>query len=242
MSSFLEAVRFLTIFPVWGKPQPERLKRASAWFPAVGLLLGFILYLANWLLGLSLPEQVVSVGLVLLLVVMTGGIHLDGLADAADGLFGGRDREQALEIMKDSRIGAFGVMAIVFVLLTKVLLLSLLAGDVRVATVLTLPVLGRFSVCFAGALFGAAKSEGLGSDLNGVGLFEVLMAALTTVAVAVVAFRTGALAVLLGVVLFVLVASFLMARRLGGMTGDTYGALIELTELWTLLLVVAFLL
>lgn len=242
MSGFLEAIRFLSIFPVPGKSKPESLGRATAFFPLIGLIFGLILFLANWLLLLILPEQISNIFLILVLLVLSGGIHLDGLADTCDGLFSGKGREEALKIMKDSRIGTFGVVAIALILLLKVSLLSFLFGEIKGAALIAMPIFGRFSTAFAAMLFGAAKEKGVGKSFStGVGIIELVIAALTTVIVAVLLFRFQALPMLLGLVMFVLVTSFLISRRVGGMTGDTFGALIELTEAWTLLLAVAFL-
>lgn len=242
MSSFVEAVRFLSIFPVPGESKPESLGRATAFFPLIGLIFGLILFLVDWFLLLILPEQISNIFLILVLLILSGGIHLDGLADTCDGLFSGKGREETLKIMKDSHIGTFGVVAIALILLLKVSLLSSLSGEVRVATLIAMPVFARFSTAFAAMLFGAAKEKGLGKFFStGVGAIELVIASLTTVIVAVFLFRFQALPMLLGLVMFVLITSLLISRRIGGMTGDTYGALIELTESLALLLAVIFL-
>src|SRR5262249_40082429 len=119
--SFLVAVSFLTIVPVKaGVVGSAELSRSLAFFPLVGLLLGVVLAGMAWLIPPGATAGLVGVGLTALLAVLTGGFHLDGLADVFDGLGGGRgDRERMLAIMKDSRIGAHGAAALVLVLMGK---------------------------------------------------------------------------------------------------------------------------
>jgi adenosylcobinamide-GDP ribazoletransferase len=119
--SFLAALTFLTIIPIRTRRAfPERaVGRAMSWFPAVGLVIGLLTAAALYGLTRLLPGWVPEAGALVFLVVLTGALHIDGLADSFDGLFGGRDREARLRIMKDTRIGAYGLAAVVCVLLLK---------------------------------------------------------------------------------------------------------------------------
>ncbi|RYF36676.1 MAG: adenosylcobinamide-GDP ribazoletransferase, partial [Comamonadaceae bacterium] len=136
---FLLALQFFTRIPVTGRLadwvgySPELLRASAAHFPGVGLLVGLGAALAYGLLITVLPDSLFSPLLAAALstavtVLLTGGFHEDGLADVADGLGGSHERDCALEIMKDSRVGAFGAMALVLALLAKVLALGLLGS------------------------------------------------------------------------------------------------------------------
>lgn len=262
MRRLLLAFRFLSIFPLGsGREQcrggplgpqngvgrvdlkvdhyiEDELGRSTAFFPLVGLGFGLVLYITNRFLLLILPAEVVNVFLVLLWVTLSGGLHVDGLADTADGLFGSTKKTEALKIMKDSRSGVFGVIAIVSLLLLKVSLLGVLPGSVKGASLLIAPALGRWTVPLVALLFPAVREEGLGKIFSkSVGVFELVLASVTAVLIAVIFLKFASLFVLLGAVLFAVVLGFLITKRIGGMTGDTFGALIELTEVLVLLIV-----
>jgi adenosylcobinamide-GDP ribazoletransferase len=136
--------------------------RSTAFFPAVGLLLGLILAALAWAAQWCFPEQVRAALLVTGLIVLTGGIHLDGFMDSIDGLLSGRPRERKLEIMRDSRVGAFGVTGAVCLLLTKYTLILGLPGQSLTWVLITVPVLSRWSMVFAITAFPYARLEGLG--------------------------------------------------------------------------------
>ncbi len=156
MKAFGSALRFLTLLP-WGRSRKFDPGPMLPWFPVVGLCLGLGLALFNLLAFLFWPAPVVAVLDVVLLLALTGALHLDGIADAADGLLGTRPREQALEIMKDSRVGAMGLAAVVCVLGLKwaglaavleqesgwsaCLILSLVPGYARTGMLLGIKVL-----------------------------------------------------------------------------------------------------
>ena len=136
---FLLAVQFFTRIPItgrlaaWAGFSPELLRASAGHFPGVGLVVGVVAAAAFALVNAALPEShftplVAAVLSTVVTVLLTGGFHEDGLADVADGLGGSYDRERALEIMKDSRVGAFGAMALVLALLAKVALLALLGS------------------------------------------------------------------------------------------------------------------
>lgn len=232
MRPFLIALQFLTSLPVRldGLPEPQQIGNSLLCYPLVGLLLGVIL----WLLSLALAGAAPPLQAALLLaawVALTGALHLDGLADSADAWLGGfGDRERTLEIMKDPRSGPIAVSVLVLLLLLKfVALWTLLAQDGRLALLLA-PLLGR------GALLGLflttayVRPGGLGHALaehmprRQVWVVLVLMAL-----VCMLVGAGGWTAVAITVVVGLLVRRSL-CRRLGGTTGDTAGALLELVE------------
>ena len=157
------ALTFLTKLPwPWRGPADETaLARSMFWFPWVGALLGLIFWGAWAGLQKILPAPAAAALLLALTVWVTGGLHLDGLADTADGLGGGRTPEEALRIMKDSRVGAFGVISLILALVLKFSLFLSLATQTRGAGVLLLfPVISRWSMVLLAYLSPYARAEG----------------------------------------------------------------------------------
>jgi adenosylcobinamide-GDP ribazoletransferase len=238
MGSLILAVRFLTVVPVPGRELQgaSALGRAAWWFPVVGLLLG--VGLAGVLVALHtlFPPLVAAVLLVAVWKAVTGGIHLDGLADSLDGL-AGRDPARRLAIMRDSRIGVFGAIGLILCLLLVVAALADLSGSVRVRLLVLAPVVGRVAPLLVGGwLRPATPGQGLGAAFAaGLSRWAGPLSGLAGLALG------GALlgpwgAVIAGVawILAILWAWF-AARRLGGLTGDVLGAVVELAELGVLL-------
>ncbi|MCK4417495.1 MAG: adenosylcobinamide-GDP ribazoletransferase, partial [Candidatus Latescibacteria bacterium] len=184
MRHFFIAIQFLTVIPVPRRLRmtDEDLGRSMAYFPLVGLLLGGILYGLSRAIVLVFPERIADLGCVLALVLLTGGLHLDGLADTADAFFSREDRRRMLEIMRESQIGPMGAAVIVFALLLKFELLSGLSPQVKGPTLILMPVIGRWAVVFQAAMLPYARaSQGLGTAFNRyVGIREVLLSTLFT--------------------------------------------------------------
>jgi adenosylcobinamide-GDP ribazoletransferase len=162
-------------------------------------------------------------------------LHLDGLADSADGIFGGRDRQHRLDIMRDSRIGTFGVLALAGVLLLKVRALDLLVGETRMHALVLAPLLGRWAQVATAVCSRPARDEGLGALLvRNVRPRELLWASTFSLVV------TFLLAGVVGLLLFAVTAGVTLAlthayhRQLGGVTGDTFGATGETIETFAL--------
>ncbi len=241
MRSLRLAIRFLTRIPLPGdhEASPEDLARSVAWYPAVGLLVGGLLALAARLLRASPLAPIAAAAILAVLpALITGGLHEDGLADAADGLLSGRGPERALEIMRDSRVGAFGGLALAAVLLLR---LGLVAG--------TDP--GRWGLALITSHIAARAAAppllfGLDYARAGQGLAEPLIAGLREEHVAAALGGAAALLLLLagptGLVLIAAVAGVATAcgvgayRAVGGITGDLAGAAVALSELSCLLI------
>jgi adenosylcobinamide-GDP ribazoletransferase len=230
------AFAFLTRLPVWAGPLREGdLGRSVAFFPLVGLILGLVLTgLGFALQGVLAPTLLALLG-VALLALMTGGLHLDGVADLFDAVGGGRgDRARMLQIMRDSRIGAHGAAALVLVLLAKVLALAQVIERRDFAAVLLFPTIGRWAVVPAIVLLPYARPEGLGRAFNGEARARELVIAtvLLAVAVAALGLRLAVPAAAAGLV--VMLFGSWLRWRLGGLTGDAYGAAVELGEVTAL--------
>jgi adenosylcobinamide-GDP ribazoletransferase len=214
--------------------------RSSALFPVVGLLLGAVLVVLDRGLARLLPPDPSNALLAGTLVILSGGLHLDGLADSADGLFGGRTREQRLAIMRDSRIGAFGALALVVVLLVQWSALVSLAGAERTPALLLFPMLGRTSLVIALAAFPYARPQGLGTLFRRcVWPWPALVALVSSLAIAGLLFAVGGLLIWSATVLATFSLGAVISARLGGLTGDSYGAICELTQVIVLLLLLS---
>jgi len=197
--------------------------------------LGLILVFINWLLHSFVTSGLLSVLLVTALILATRGLHLDGLADTVDGLGAGGDRERVLAIMDDSHIGVFGVAAIVLVILIKAQAIDAL-GDNRWRALLLAPVLSRWAMVLLAYRSKSAK-EGLGSlMIANMGSPHFFGATLLALMLAVAIQRSVGIALVAWVVLFTLACRAYFHRRLGGVTGDTFGAVGELSEASVLVL------
>ena len=235
--SFWLALQFLTVLPA---PRSSRVSSASlgrslSFFPLTGLILGAILAVLDYGLGLIMPEPVTSALLVAALAVLTGAHHLDGVADTCDGLTAGKSREERLRLMSEPGVGALGVVGVGLVLLLKFAGLSS-AGVWPV--VLVMPVLGRWTAVWAIFAFPYARSSGMGlAYKEGVHWYDVVLATATALLVTafVLSWKGALLMLALGLVMLGVARYFV--SRFGGLTGDTYGALIELSEVVMLLLV-----
>ncbi len=225
------ALAFLTRLPLsTGSASDVELGHSVGWFPLAGWMLGLLVAGVGLLVRGHLPPALAAVVLVALLAWATGGLHLDGWADLFDGFGGGRgDRARMLEIMRDSRIGAHGASALVLLLAAKVAALTELLpqGDLRL--IVAFPLVARWAVVPLVLFFPYARREGLGKSFNGqAGPVELLVATVVTAGVAWVG--AGVVVPAVAAVASSLLLGALVQSRLGGLTGDVYGAAIELAE------------
>ena len=200
--------------------------------------MGAILVLADALLGKVWSRLLVSAVLVVLWVILTGGLHLDGLADTVDGLRGGRGREERLTIMKDSRLGTFGGVAVFFLLALKLAFVNELGLACRGRGLLLVPTLARWAMVYSIWAFPSARPGGTGSLFKEhSGLQELFLATVLALVVALSLFSLWGLAILGALWLAVALLGWIFTRSLGGLTGDTYGALCEVSEVLILVMV-----
>ncbi len=235
------AVGFLTRIPVPhdGPLDARALSRAAAWFPAVGLLVGGVLGGVRLLGDLALAPGPATVLALLAAILVTGGFHEDGLADTADGLGAHVGRERKLEILRDSRVGTYGALAVAFALLLPYATLSGLSGEEVLRAALVAHVLGRWSTLPQSLAWPPARTGGSGALVRATPL-GTAAATLLAAAVALAAGGLVAGAVALGVAVLVTAgASALLARAFGGVTGDSYGAVNKLVEMSTYLALAA---
>jgi adenosylcobinamide-GDP ribazoletransferase len=215
---------------------PKELAQALFWFPWVGALLGGLYAAAALSLGSLWPLPVAAALVTALTVVLTRGLHLDGLADTLDGLGGGRDPASRLAVMKDSRLGAFGAVGLVVVLLLKYALLLALLEKGRFAGLVLFPAVSRWGLVLLAFLSPYARPEGgLGrAMIEGVTSRTLTGATLAALGLSLVLFRMQGLLVLAAAGLLVLAWSRFFQRTLGGITGDVLGAANELLEVLAL--------
>lgn len=236
MTGLLTALTFLTTLPIPLRrmDKPDSLGRAAPWFSLVGALLGGLLWLAFAGLGWLFPQTIVAALVTALWALITGGLHLDGLADCCDGLLAAAVPERRLEIMRDPRLGTFGGVGLALFLLLKFLAVLSLPPDLRLAGLVLAPALARWLLLPA-ALQPQARPGGLGAAFAGqLSRWGLLVGALTPAALATLFGLHAWLAAAMGC-LAALAAVALARRRLGGVTGDVFGLVVELSELAVLL-------
>lgn len=236
-----EALRFLTVLKVPGLPDHTdgALSRSLAAFPLVGLLIGALGTGVGWLAGVLWGETLRATCIVAVWAGLTGALHLDGLADTCDALGSWKPRERKLEILRDSRLGTMGVLGLVMALMLQIGALTSL-GPAWWRGALLAPVLGRWSAGYGLCVFPSARTEGAGRSFHdSVRKADFVMAtAFAALCSACVFFPYGLLAGIVLVPVLHLVARW-CANALGGLTGDTYGALIEVGHTVSLLTLAA---
>ncbi len=253
---YLLAIQFFTRIPITGRLaawvgySPEMLRASASHFPGVGVLVGGLVAVLSAVMLVFLPQNsplsplVVAVLGTIFSVMLTGAFHEDGLADIADGLGGSQNRERALEIMKDSRVGAFGAIAVVLVLLAKVSLLALI-GDVSPETM----VVGIFVAHVVSRIFplllirllphvgdiAGSKSKPLADQISGFSLFIAFLWLFMTLFLCSMSVFIAYDAINLIVPMLTSSIAFLymwrlFAKRLQGFTGDCLGATQQVCE------------
>lgn len=236
MNDLLRAVGLLTVLPARVPTDDASAPgRAMAFYPLVGALIGGLLAGAAWLLGRAgLVEAAPLLPAALLLAAwagLTGALHLDGWADCCDALFVPVSRERRLEIMKDPRLGGFGAAGLSLLLLIK---LAALDGALRrpqaLLALIAIPALARWAAVVAARAYPSARPGGMGDTFRrGLGRRELVIATgLAALAIAPLLWHGLLLWAAVGLAL--LTMARLAHGRLGGLTGDVYGAIIELAE------------
>jgi len=241
MKKFLIALQFLTIFPGGDNTaiDKDKLPQGIVYFPLVGLFLGLVLAATNKVLSfISTDELLANVVLVTLLIILTAGLHLDGLADTFDALLSRKKRGEMLQIMRDSHIGTMGVLSLICILLFKVSLLCSLAQQVLNISLVLMCLLSRYSLVLAMFLFPYIREEGKAKVfVEGMNRRRLFLATVISLSCAFIVFGLKGLFTLFAAGLFVLLTGRFIAGKIGGMTGDTLGAINELTETFVLLTV-----
>lgn len=283
MTPFFIALQFLTRLKIVNQTEwsVEDFGKSVVAFPYVGLIIGLILALLYGILSPFIPLVPLMLILVIAEFLITGGLHADGLMDTSDGLFSGRERDRKLEIMKDSRIGSFGVVAFVFVTLLKWQLLTAIpTAEFIPMALIMMPLMSRWSLVLSIRSYPYAREQGMGAAfanlapkhvityntlstffmpivilLIGVILYPLLYGVYSIFSIADVGYVVG-----LGVLVYATLGIFqinivsmiityiinrilnhYIVKQLGGTTGDTYGFVVEVTEVLLLLIYIIIL-
>ena len=283
MTPFFIALQFLTRLKIVNQTEwsVEDFGKSVVAFPYVGLIIGLILALLYGILSPFIPLVPLMLILVIAEFLITGGLHADGLMDTSDGFFSGRERDRKLEIMKDSRIGSFGVVAFVFVTLLKWQLLTAIpTAEFIPMALIMMPLMSRWSLVLSIRSYPYAREQGMGAAfanlapkhvityntlstffmpivilLIGVILYTLLYGVYSIFSIADVGYVVG-----LGVLVYATLGIFqinivsmiityiinrilnhYIVKQLGGTTGDTYGFVVEVTEVLLLLIYIIIL-
>lgn len=265
MKGFLLLMSFMTRLYV---PQieydEEKLGKAMKFFPVIGFIIGLLLVATTCLIKLITGSTMVAILFMIVAeVIITGGIHLDGLSDTFDGIFSYRSKQKMLEIMKDSRVGVNGVLALIIYFLLKFFLILEISNNIvdskLLYVILTFPIIARLSSVISCASAPYARASGMGKAfVENVKFKEVIMTFILTAILLIASMfildRRVALLTLnttvVGLVLFIalpliiMFTSFLMSklmlRKIGGITGDTLGAVLKVSEILYIFLFIVF--
>jgi adenosylcobinamide-GDP ribazoletransferase len=226
------AFQFLTRLPLARLPyRPNALARATKFFPLVGLALGIAVAAIYRLLTPHLPAIVVALMIVLFSTLITGGLHEDGLADVADAFGGGWNKDKVLEIMRDSRVGSFGALAIVFSIAGRVLLLADLPTDAFIPYAISAEVLSRWTVLPLGATLPSAREQpGQGARIaRQVSGLSLAVGTLLAFCIVGYLLHFSMWIPIVAASAVALISGFYYRHRIGGITGDCFGATIQIT-------------
>jgi len=248
---FLAAFRFLTVIPLPVKREAsaEEVGGSVAYFPLVGLVIGLILAALYWLLSQILPASIAGGLAIVALVLLNGALHLDGFIDTCDGLAGNKPAEDRWQAMRDSRVGAFGVVGGVLLLLVKYISLNSLPRDLIPASLVVMPVVSRWLMVFAIVAYPYARPTGLGTVFKQQATWEKFgLATFFTLLViggvmwwrGVPHFYVATLAVMAGAWLAAFGWTQHLNRKFAGLTGDSYGAVNEFAEVSALIIISLF--
>lgn len=207
--------------------------RTAVWYSFVGLVIGGITWIAWKGAMLILPPSVASVIVLIVWISLTGGLHLDGLADCCDGLLASATPERRLEIMKDPRLGAFGAIGLILILFLKAAMLATLTSSTSLGIVLAASLSRWFILPVA--LFPLARTGGMGADFSsGLHRASVYISALLPFGLAIALGLHGILSIAAGFIVMGLILQ-LAKKRIGGVTGDVFGLVVEVVEAIVLL-------
>lgn len=241
INNFLLMIQFLTRIPV-NKSLPcgkENFRRASIFMPVIGLIVGGIQWIIYKLAILILPVNVSAVIVLLAGIILTGALHVDGLGDMCDGFFAFKGNDRIIEIMKDSRIGSYACVTIVMDLLLKYSLLCFIVPKFSLI-IIAAPVIARFSIVFIAFIGRTAKSTGSGNLFIGnIGKLQMFLTTCITMIILLFVVNMNPRYVII-LILAAFIVPFIFNlycnRKIGGLTGDLFGADNEMVEIITMLI------
>lgn len=243
MKGFLEAIRFLTIIPVrsgFDTDAEKSMRLAPVFFPVIGLGIGLMLSGINVLLSRVMNNQFGSgILIVIFLILITRGLHLDGLADTCDAFFSINNKTNMLKIMRDPHIGTMGVLGLLCIILLKLFFIAFLNPAIKNSALILMCVLSRYAMVFTLYKFNYARPEGKAKIFfSAVDHKTFFLAAAITLICSTALYAFSGLILCIAVTLCTFGIASYMAKKLNGLTGDTLGAINELTEILVLFLIV----
>ena len=226
MKSFILALSFFTRIPFIRVEFDEAVFAKSVkWAPVVGLLIGGLLYLISFVLQ-DFDIMVVNIIVIIFYIVITGGLHLDGLSDTADGIFSGRDKDKILEIMKDSRVGTFGVLSLALWLASMLIILGVVPRE----AIIIFPVVGKSAPIVSAYFSKYIRTEGLGKIFaSNCKALEFSFALIISCATSLILGWQGLVSNLIALLIVYLTTRHLK-KVIGGITGDTMGFVCEVSQ------------
>ena len=236
--SFVIALQFLTLVPVRvrGPLSSGELGGSLVYFPVIGALIGGILALVGYALSTVSSSLLAAAIVVALGLVLTGLLHFDGLLDTVDGLFGGANREERLAIMRDSRVGSFALAAGTCDILIRLAAVNVLIGAEGFLGIVWAAAASRFAMAYTVARFKTARDAGFSFDFQlGVSALTAVFAGLIALALGYALVGPASLALVFGALALAHLAGMLAVSKVGGLTGDIYGATNEVVEVATLI-------
>jgi adenosylcobinamide-GDP ribazoletransferase len=233
MKSLLLALQFLSVIPVkFKRVNDKEIVQSMVYFPVAGILLGLILCGINYLLSLlKLPSLSKDIILIVSLIFLTGGIHLDGLSDTLDAILSRKNRDEMLKIMRDSRIGVMGALGIVSIILLKISFLYSIDNAIKPISLILMCSLSRWSLVIAMFKFSYAREEGKAKIFTqGINLKIFILSTLIALICVFAIWKLKGLLLLAVTATCTYIIGKFVSEKIGGITGDTLGATNELME------------
>jgi adenosylcobinamide-GDP ribazoletransferase len=234
LKMFLMQIQFLTRIPVPVKIKFDDKKFAKSMVlsPVIGLLIGIILGGVYYIAQMTGKQLFAAVAVITAEIIITGGLHLDGLADTFDGIFSNRPKNEILKIMKDSRIGTNGTIALILIILLKAALLVSINNSRLILYLFAMPAVSRMNILWTAGTSDYAGKDGMGkSAVEHSGVAEIIIATAIGCIIGAFCFRWAAIVAVPAAIIFALIFCAYVKRKIGGITGDIIGAVIELTEI-----------
>lgn len=240
MTRLIIALQFLTRIPIKIKVDftPRNMGKSMFFYPIIGSLIGLFLVGLNSLFGVFWSNLVVKGLLLVSMIIITGGLHLDGYMDTIDGIFSGRNKEKTLDIMRDSRVGAHGVTGAFTLLLLKFLFLTEITPQIQLEALVLMPIFSRWAMVYASAFYPyARKGEGLGkAHAEFVGKREIIFTSLWSIFLSTILLGINGIITFILVWITTILIIKVIIKRIDGLTGDCYGAINEVIEVASLLI------
>jgi len=240
IKSFLLAAQFLTVIPIKIRGIDEKkIARSLVYFPLVGAILGLILVAINTLLqAIYLPRLSVDIVILVALIFLTGGMHLDGLSDTFDAFLSGKNKEEMLKIMRDSHCGVMGVLGLITVILLKLAFLYSIIGFLKPQALILMCALSRWGMVFSIFLFPYARQDGKAKAyIEGINVKVFIISTIASLLLAFIVWQAMGVFIMLIIAICVFLMGKFIKRKIQGITGDTLGATCEITEIIILICV-----